>query len=523
MTGKLNQSINNYVISTVGSGSRMKTLNPKLHKSLLPIKDVPILHHLIEQIPENAQIYILVGYLKDQVSDYLAIAFPKLRIKLIHVEDWESENSGTGFSLKHIEGLNLESFWYSPCDLYLEQNPFTIKDLKENTFFYSDQPHKFSEVYTWFTSEDSRILKISVKLPSKVPIQAFTGVMFIKDAGEFLSRISSAQLREFVDAIQPGEKLMVLKGWNDTGNPESYLSIRNKFEKFDFSKEGEFTFQLKEMIIKWWDNPKASEQKLRKVFASPAVYPKNVSQKGNFLSYELATGDSYYKLVNPDNFLQLLQFLKDELWTRDATNIFSDVQEFYVEKTNARITSMNPDLHERRFNPVKVNGISVRPWNEYLSSVDWPSLLSQAKTSRIHGDLQFDNIIYDETNSEFILIDWRATFGLQEILGDIHYDFAKMLGGLRLNYLQVKRNEFKFSFAEETFAASLVIPRAASAADLENLLHVFVVENGYSWVLVQSLVPIIYWNMAPMHSEPFKSFLWSLGLLEFSKLETYKI
>jgi hypothetical protein len=347
--------------------------------------------------------------------------------------------------------------------------------------------------------------------------------MFIKDAREFLSRISSNQLREFVDAIQPGEKLMDLKGWHDTGNPESYLSIRNKFEKFDFSKEGEFTFQLKEMIIKWWDNPLVSEQKLRKVSVSPAVYPKNVIRKGNFLSYALATGDSYYKFVNPDNFLQLLQFLKNELWTQDATIILSDIQEFYVEKTSARITSMGPDLHEHRFNPIKVNGMPVRPWSTYLSEVNWPRLLGQAKTSRIHGDLQFDNVIYDEISNEFTLIDWRATFGLQEILGDIHYDFAKMLGGLRLNYLQVKRNEFKFSFSEETFAASLVIPSAAHEADLEKLLNVFVIENGYSWELVKSLLPIIYWNMAPMHSEPFKSFLWSLGLLEFSKLETHGI
>ena len=520
---KLSQNINNYVISTVGSGSRMNNINSKLHKSLLPIKDRPILHHLIERIPENAQIYVLIGYLKDQVSDYLAVAFPKLHIELIHVDDWESGKSGTGYSLKHIEELNLESFWYSPCDLYLEQNPFTMKDLKENTFFYSDQPHTFSQVYTWFTSEDSRILKVFVKSLSEAPIQAFTGVMFIKDAREFLSRISRDQLREFVDAIQPDEKLMILKGWNDTGNPESYLSIRNKFEKFDFSKGGEFTFQLKDMIIKWWDNPLVSKQKLRKVSASPSVYPRKVFQKGNFLSYTLAAGDSYYKFVNSDNFLQLLQFLKDEHWTQDSTNILADIQEFYVEKTNARITSMSSDLHQHRFNPVKVNGVSVRPWSNYLSGIDWQWLLGQAKTSRIHGDLQFDNIIYNEVNSEFTLIDWRATFGFQEILGDIHYDFAKMLGGIRLNYLQIKRNEFEFSFSEKTSASSLVIPSAPNAADLENLLNIFVVENGYSWELVRSLVPIIYWNMAPMHSEPFKSFLWNLGLLEFSKLEAYGI
>lgn len=520
---KLSQNINNYVISTVGSGSRMKEVNSKLHKSLLPIKDRPILHHIIAQIPESAKIYILVGYLKDQVSDYLALAFPDLDIELIHVDDWESEKSGTGYSLQHVERLNLDSFWYSPCDLYLEQNPFTMANLNENTFFYSEQPHTFSDVYTWFKSENSRILKISVKSPSDEPIKAFTGIMFIKNAHEFLSRISGHHLREFVDAIQPDEKLLFLEGWNDTGNPESYLSIRNRFEKFDFSKEGEFTFQLKDMIIKWWDSPFVSKQKLKKVSASPVIYPKKVLQRGNFLAYSLASGDSYYNFVNSSNFPLLLQFLNIEHWTQDSTNISADMQEFYVKKTNTRIASMSSDLHQLRFNPVKVNGVSVKAWNDYLSGINWQRLLGLAKTSRIHGDLQFDNIIYDEIHREFVLIDWRATFGSQEILGDIHYDFAKMLGGIRLNYLQVKENNFEFAFSDKTLESSLVIPSSAHAADLENLLKIFVLENGFSWELVQSLVPIIYWNMAPMHSEPFKSFLWSLGLLEFSKLEADKI
>ena len=56
-----------------------------------------------------------------------------------------------------------------------------------------------------------------------------------------------------------------------------------------------------------------------------------------------------------------------------------------------------------------------------------------------HGDLQFDNIIYSK--NKFKLIDWRDSFDGRN-KGDIYYDFAKLLGGIDLNYKFIKKETF---------------------------------------------------------------------------------
>ena len=58
----------------------------------------------------------------------------------------------------------------------------------------------------------------------------------------------------------------------------------------------------------------------------------------------------------------------------------------------------------------------------------------------IHGDLQFDNII--RVNSSFRLIDWRPDFDGIIQFGDLNYDFAKLLGGMYINYKEIKKNNF---------------------------------------------------------------------------------
>jgi hypothetical protein len=56
--------------------------------------------------------------------------------------------------------------------------------------------------------------------------------------------------------------------------------------------------------------------------------------------------------------------------------------------------------------------------------------------------LQFDNILYD--GKKFKLIDWRDSFG-DSREGDLYYDFAKLLGGIEINYKLIKKNKFYYN------------------------------------------------------------------------------
>ena len=46
--------------------------------------------------------------------------------------------------------------------------------------------------------------------------------------------------------------------------------------------------------------------------------------------------------------------------------------------------------------------------------------------SIIHGDCQFNNILYNPTNDDFVFIDPRGYFGNLDLYGIPEYDFAKI-------------------------------------------------------------------------------------------------
>jgi hypothetical protein len=50
-------------------------------------------------------------------------------------------------------------------------------------------------------------------------------------------------------------------------------------------------------------------------------------------------------------------------------------------------------------------------------------------------------------------------------------------------------------------------------------LKKFIEDNGYEYRKVQTLVPIIFWNMSPLHTAPFDLFLWYLGIKLFAELK----
>ena len=63
-------------ILTAGKGTRMWPYNEKINKALLPVKNKAIISHLIEQFQSNDEFIIGLGYLGDQVKDYLLTAHP---------------------------------------------------------------------------------------------------------------------------------------------------------------------------------------------------------------------------------------------------------------------------------------------------------------------------------------------------------------------------------------------------------------------------------------------------------------
>jgi len=511
------------LIAAAGSGTRMQDVVPGLHKGLLPYKSRPIIWHLINQVPSHLQVAVLLGFKSEQIRDFLDLAFPDRNIRYVYVDDWESEKSGTGYSLLQAENYLAESFWYLPCDGLIATLDYDIdKTQQVDYIFTKDIDGKDALIYTWFSYSEDGLLETNFKVPTvKKSVSAFTGVMRICHGKAFFERLHSSKSKEFVSAISGKSRLIEVESWQDFGSPTKYTEEINLTGDFNFAKQNEITFELPDSIVKWWNDQSIPEKKLAKTNQQINLYPTGLQTKSQFLIYKRVEGETLYKSISPVIFTKLLEELKSHFWRISSEEINSDLQTFYFKKTHERLKLMlDQGLGELESISV-VNGINVPAWKDCFADLDFQQIISRASTSTIHGDLQFDNVIYDKETSQFRLIDWRPTFGEQLILGDIYYDFAKLLGGIRMNYSQVKVNNFDFAILKKN-QVELLIPTAPFSETLEAILSDFVESLGFSFQHVKSLVPLIYLNMAPLHESPFRELLWCKFLYDSQILRDEK-
>ena len=124
--------------------------------------------------------------------------------------------------------------------------------------------------------------------------------------------------------------------------------------------------------------------------------------------------------------------------TYKVKNFNLQCKKFYKFKTKKRINDFK--LKYNKYDNIQIiNNYKVPIVDEILKSLDWKKLFKGYPTN-FHGDLQFDNILF---NRKFILIVWRDSFAGHK-LGDIYYDLAKLMGGLIINYKLIKKNKFSY-------------------------------------------------------------------------------
>jgi len=79
----------------------------------------------------------------------------------------------------------------------------------------------------------------------------------------------------------------------------------------------------------------------------------------------------------------------------------------------------------------KVNGIILKSFDEIMTKIECNILeyinsLTDYNISIIHGDCQFNNILYNPDNNDLVFIDPRGYFGNFDLYGIPEYDYAKI-------------------------------------------------------------------------------------------------
>jgi len=103
-------------ILAAGMGSRLEDLSDHINKGLLPLNDQAIITHLINKVPDDYEIVIVLGYKGDMVKEYCNAAHPERDFIFVTVDKYTGENTGPGYSILQAEEHLQRPFIWSVAD-----------------------------------------------------------------------------------------------------------------------------------------------------------------------------------------------------------------------------------------------------------------------------------------------------------------------------------------------------------------------------------------------------------------------
>jgi NDP-sugar pyrophosphorylase family protein len=504
-------------ILTAGKGTRMGNLGLQLNKALLPINGKAIISHIIEKFPPNTEFIIGLGYLGNQVQEYLNLAHETKEFRYVEVNPYEGEKSGPGYSLLCCKSLLQKPFYFVSCDTlwtneinWDEQNDW----LGTASIHPTDSPN-----YCNLKIVDGVITDVVDKaLVITQNFSAFVGLCHIYNYSVFWHALEDAEKIAGEHQISNGIRALI-KGkaviskpidWIDVGDEKKYKAAVSKFTNYDFSKTDEALYILNGNVIKFFSNATITHQRIEKAKLNPVVFPSIVKSAGQFFAYAYQDGKTLYQFNNEIVFKNLLDWLKRNLWIPKDVNPITMVnacKAFYQTKTLDRL-KLYSKKYPKQARLSIINGEFIPSVEELLPLIKW-EILFQGVPCFIHGDLQFDNILFNYKNKSFLLLDWRQDFSGYIDFGDIYYDLAKLYGGIVLNYDYIKLNLLTYS--EDKDKIFFDFPQRYKTNSYRVLYNNFLTENRFDLRKVKLLVALIYLNMAPLHNYPFDKLLHAFG------------
>jgi thiamine kinase-like enzyme len=189
-------------------------------------------------------------------------------------------------------------------------------------------------------------------------------------------------------------------------------------------------------------------------------------------------------------------------------NSVEHIEKFYVDKTNERL-KLFLDKNDISYytESHNINGKEYPSLESIFSKIDFKQFNSNPFYIPFHGDLQFDNIIFNTEDRKFTYIDWRESFGGFTSGGDIYYDLAKMYGGCIIPYDEMK-NEDNIQFVKGSHSINYYYMSSVQLGLFKSYYENWIVENGYDLDKVKLITALIFLNMSPLHDDKFSKMLW---------------
>lgn len=511
-------------IPTAGIGSRLGKFSKNLNKSLLSVNNKPIIAHIIDLFPNNTRFVIALGFKGDLVRQFLKNAYPKKNFEYVVVKNYKGVGSSLSLTLNKSKKYLQSPFIFFACDTIVDKKP---PDPKYNWLGYSKKKI-ISKDFRSLKIQNSTITKINEKVVNNKKIFPYIGVAGIKDYKKFWLYHSKYGLKN--GEVSPINKMLVRNkfrkikfNWYDFGTKKNYISNKVKLEKKNnfniLEKEHEAIYFVNKKVVKYSSDKDFISKRVQRAKILRGFVPKITLKTSNFFSYKFLPGEVISSNLNLKIFKTLLKHL-EKFWVRKRTkNSESSLLKFYKNKTQKRILSYlkKKSLTDRSY---YINFIKVPKIGEMLRNVDW-NMLSKGNMGRFHGDLHFENIIFNKRKKMFSFLDWRQDFEGNLKNGDIYYDFGKLLHGMLVSHKEVIKNNFNYVKNKKFIQIS--IKRDRNLQICKQHFFKWLKHHNYSIYKVELISSLIFLNIATLHHTKYDDFLFNFGKLQlFKTLKKHK-
>ncbi|MEZ4873226.1 MAG: NTP transferase domain-containing protein [Bdellovibrionales bacterium] len=518
-------STNKVCILTAGVGSRMGIYADLTNKVLLPLCDKAIISHIIEKFP-NKKFVVAVGFESQQVKDYIGMAHPEIDVTFVEVNPYQGPGSGPGYSLSCCEPYLHEPF-VLVCGDTLWSEEIDIEEPGNWMGTYQFRDEDKSSYCLVETKKDGSILKLWDKqeVQSVNPIYAYTGLSKIEDTNTFFRGLRNGTLIAGEWQLSNGHQALIDEGklvtylmptWVDVGTIDRYRrALALQSEYYDFSKNDEMFYEVNEHVIKFFKDKKTLRDRVHRAKEFYPLFPKIDKETEHFYSYKKIPGKILYECIDASLLQQFLHFLEVEVWhtrSMDLKSYTSLCHIFYYEKTQERIKKIS-QRHTDLFTPVMYQGALLDP-KVVISNINW-NLLEQGVPVRFHGDLQFENVLFDIETHQFTLIDIRQNFAGDTEVGDLYYDLGKMYMGMICNLSRVRKKQFHY----EKIGDEVLVEFPDLSLELQDQFKNYVYSKGLDFNKVKLMAGLIMVNMAGLHTQPLDLALWYFGLNQIRKCQ----
>ena len=499
------------LILAAGLGSRLKQHTAHKNKALLPLANKAVISHVIEKFPASYEIVVAVGYQKDSLIEYCQLAHPERMFHFVETEGWDNPATDPGHSAWACREFLRRPFYLCAVDSIIEGS-MPHMDGNWLGVYPTDCPERYATVY----STDGRVSKVVNKGPVGFT-EAFIGVAAIRDYGIFWNRLGLTAGHGLIEAWEYPE-MLALKAktlrWFDAGNLDDLRTAREHFGEEPLSspkQTEEVVYRVGNRVLKFHPDHTVSTNRLIRAKALGELAPSGLMGGGNFIAYDWQPGQNLYhhdSTVHRRFLRHLAETIRQSPQGMDPAVTMA----FYEGKTQERLSLFEGKYESAYLTEGRtINGRPYPALNTLLSKADLSQLYHSPIYTAFHGDLHFDNVIYDEATDRFTYIDWRESFGGNARAGDLYYDLGKLYAGTLVPF-ELLKDDRNVTLSEGSTVVTYHYDIPDSLREFKRTYEDWLVEHRYDLGRVKLVAALAFINIAPLHGDVWGKVLWFRGI-----------